>query len=303
MLVFEVSPTDDGMRLDRWVKKNHPLPHTLLQRFLRQGKVRVDGKKCEASTRLEVGQSVKLPETEVVDKHNLAPSREKFERAQRMIKDMIIFEDESILILNKPSGLAVQGGTGMRDDHIDGYMKIVYEENAPRLVHRIDKETSGLLIMAKTAAKARELGDSFKDRKIEKTYLAVLKGVPEVFEGEVKAPLSKERGDHFEKVRVNDEGKFAKTLFKVLDHAFRKLTLIELKPLTGRTHQLRAHMELLKTPILGDTKYNGQWEERTFPLHLHAWKIELLHKGRVFNFEAPLPKAFKDTLKEFGLSL
>ena len=305
MLEFIVDIQDDGARLDRFLNKHYPIPHSLLQRLSRHGKVRVDGKKAQPNLRLAVGQIIKVPEIEIREEEKVSGfrvSERMILEAQKLLKHHTLFEDDEILVINKPSGLAVQGGTNTRE-HVDGYMRILFPENTPKLVHRLDKETSGILILAKTPMKARELAQEFKDKNIEKTYLAIVRGVPHPTEGTINAPLSKEMVKGFEKIIVDPEdGLFAKTDFVVLDYIFKQMALVKLMPLTGRTHQLRAHMEHLGTPILGDDKY-GEWTPERHPLHLHAWKIEFNHKGKNVSFEAPISSHFIATMKEYGLTI
>lgn len=305
MLEFKVESDDEGIRLDRWVKKYYPIQHSLLQKLLRQGKVRVDKKKCEANLRLTEGQTITIPQIEQLETEQVSgfrPSDRNIQEAQKFLKNCILFEDDDLLVVNKPAGLAVQGGTNTRE-HIDGYMRILFPENPPKLVHRLDKDTSGILLLAKTSLKAQSLSKDFKNHNIQKTYLAILRGVPNPSEGIITAPLSKEMLKGFEKVMVDEEnGLFAKTEYEVLDYLFKQMALVKLMPFTGRTHQLRAHMEHLGTPILGDKKY-GEWTPDRHPLHLHAWKIEFMHKNKKVSFEAPVSPHIINTMKEFGLTL
>ncbi len=302
---FIVDEQDVGVRLDRFLNKHYPIQHSLLQKLLRQGKVRVDQKKCQANLRLELGQIIKVPPIEAREDETVKGfrvSERTLQEASKFVKNCTIFEDDEMMVMNKPAGLAVQGGTNTRE-HVDGYMRVLFPENPPKLVHRLDKETSGLLLLAKTSIKARELTAAFKEKMIQKTYLAITKGVPDPFEGTINAPLSKEMLKGFEKVMVDEEnGVFAKTEFEVIDFVFKKFALLKLAPLTGRTHQLRAHMEHLGVPILGDDKY-GEWTPEKLPLHLHAWKIEFTHKGKKAVFEAPVPSHLISTMKEYGLNL
>ena len=256
--LIKVKPEDDGMRLNRWFLKYYPqLPLSRLQKLLRTKQIKVDGKRSEASFKLAAGQEIRIPPLNegatVREKGSLTPRDEAF------IKSLVIYKDDNIIVLNKPSGLAVQGGTNTLR-HIDGMLEALKFEKpeAPRLVHRIDKDTSGILVLARDRKNAELLTDAFKKHDLQKTYLALVKGCPKADAGEIKAPLLKMG----EKSQVSAEGKKAVTRYRVLDHAGSKFALIEAEPLTGRTHQIRAHLEYLGTPIVGDDKYYGEKREK-----------------------------------------
>lgn len=299
----KIKPEDDGIRLNRWFLKEYPsLTLGRLQKLLRTKQIKVDGKKAEANTRLSAGQELRLPplDNEKAIKNPAVVSKSDTD----FIQSMVIFKDDNIIILNKPSGLAVQGGTNT-DRHIDGMLEALKFENSekPKLVHRIDKDTSGVLVLARNRRYAELLTKAFREHMLQKTYLVLAIGNLKNPEGEIKIALDKVG----EKMEPSDEGKKAITRFKVLDTAGEKFTLLTAEPLTGRTHQIRAHMECAGCPILGDNKYFGQSRKR-FPelsskLHLHAYKIDL---SPVYNkklvVKAPLPDYFKNDIKFLGLN-
>lgn len=299
----KIKPEDDGIRLNRWFLKEYPsLTLGRLQKLLRTKQIKVDGKKAEANTRLSAGQELRLPplDNEKAIKNPAVVSKSDTD----FIKSMVIFKDDNIIVLNKPSGLAVQGGTNT-DRHIDGMLEALKFENSekPKLVHRIDKDTSGILVLARNRRYAELLTKAFREHMLQKTYLVLAIGNLKNPEGEIKIALDKVG----EKMEPSDEGKKAVTRFKVLDTAGEKFTLLTAEPLTGRTHQIRAHMECAGCPILGDNKYFGQSRKR-FPelsskLHLHAYKIDL---SPVYNkklvVKAPLPDYFKNDIKFLGLN-
>lgn len=299
----KIKPEDDGIRLNRWFLKEYPsLTLGRLQKLLRTKQIKVDGKKAEANTRLSAGQELRLPplDNEKAVKNPAVVSKSDTD----FIKSMVIFKDDNIIVLNKPSGLAVQGGTNT-DRHIDGMLDALKFENSekPKLVHRIDKDTSGILVLARNRRYAELLTKAFREHMLQKTYLVLAIGALKNPGGEIKISLEKVG----EKMEPSEEGKKAVTRFKVLDTAGEKFTLLTAEPLTGRTHQIRAHMECAGCPILGDSKYFGQTRKR-FPelsskLHLHAYKIDL---SPVYNkklvVKAPLPDYFKNDINFLGLN-
>jgi len=278
-----VSADEAGLRLDRWFQRHFPeLSHGALQKLLRTGQVRIDGKRAESKDRIEPGQTVRLPPG-VTAAPALPPTRAKpvaevNARDTAEIQSLVIHRDAEVIALNKPPGLAVQGGSGM-DRHVDGMLDALrfgYEER-PRLVHRLDKDTSGLLLVARTGQAAKRLAESFRDRETMQV-------------------------DH-------EEGLKALTHFREMDRAGRRAALLALWPRTGRTHQLRVHCAEMGCPILGDRKYGG--EEASLSnladsrkLHLHARRIALPHpsgKGELV-VEAELPPHFRRTVEAFGFS-
>jgi 23S rRNA pseudouridine955/2504/2580 synthase len=315
-----VSGDEAGLRLDRWFQRHFPqLSHGALQKLLRTGQVRLDGKRVEGKDRVEPGQTVRLPPgvttpPATAAAPQLAPKKrpDVSERDAAEIQKMVIHRDDWVIALNKPPGLAVQGGSGT-ERHVDGMLDALrfgYEER-PRLVHRLDKDTSGLLLIARNGQAAKRLAASFRDRETEKLYWAVVVGVPPRPKGAINLPLAKRPGARDrETMQVDEEnGQKALTHFAVLDRAGSRAALLALWPRTGRTHQLRVHCAAIGCPILGDRKYGG--EEALLSavadarrLHLHARRIVLPHPGGKGELavEAELPAHFERTLKAFGFS-
>jgi len=314
-----VSGDEAGLRLDRWFQRHFPeLSHGALQKLLRTGRVRLDGKRVEGKDRVEPGQTVRLPPGVTAapvpsskDKPKAAKPRLS-ERDAQEIQSLVIHRDDWVIALNKPSGLAVQGGSGT-ERHVDGMLDGLRfgREERPRLVHRLDKDTSGLLLIARTGQSAKRLSESFRDRETEKLYWAVVVGVPPKMEGAIDLPLAKRPGARDrETMQVDhEEGQKALTHFRVMDRASDRAALLALWPRTGRTHQLRVHCAEIGCPILGDRKYGG--EEALLSavadsrrLHLHARRLTLPHpsgKGTL-RLQAEPPAHFKRTLEAFGFS-
>ena len=314
-----VSGDEAGLRLDRWFQRHFPeLSHGALQKLLRTGQVRLDGKRVEGKDRVEPGQTVRLPPgvtAAPVPSSQSKPRSAKpqlSERETQEIQSLVIHRDDWVIALNKPSGLAVQGGSGT-ERHVDGLLdglRFGFEDR-PRLVHRLDKDTSGLLLIARTGQAAKRLSESFRDRETEKLYWAVVVGVPPKMEGAIDLPLAKRPGARDrETMQVDhEEGQKALTHFKVMDRAGDRAALMALWPRTGRTHQLRVHCAEIGCPILGDHKYGG--EEALLSavadsrrLHLHARRLTLPHpsgKGTL-RLQAEPPAHFKRTLEAFGFS-
>ena len=310
-----VSRDEAGLRLDRWFQRHFPeLGHGALQKLLRTGQVRIDGKRAEAKDRVEPGQSIRLPPGVTgapPAKPRAVPTVSDRDAAE--IQGLVIHKDDHVIVLNKPPGLAVQGGSGP-SRHVDGKLDALrfgYDER-PRLVHRLDKDTSGLRLIARTGLAARRLGDAFRDRETEKMYWAVVVGMPPRPEGAIDLPLAKRPGARDrELMQVDHEnGQKALTHFRVLDHAGKRASLLALWPRTGRTHQLRVHCAEMGCPILGDGKYGG--EEALLSavadsrrLHLHARRLVLPHpsgKGTLA-IDAQPPPHFRRTVDAFGFSI
>jgi 23S rRNA pseudouridine955/2504/2580 synthase len=308
-----VTDDEDGMRLDRWFKAHYAqVPHGRLEKLLRTGQVRVDGGRVKANTRLEAGQSVRVPPLpDAPPPPGTAKPLSKEDRA--FLKSITLYEDDDLLILNKPSGLAVQGGTKTAQ-HIDRLLEGMGDssQSRPRLVHRLDRDTSGVLVVAKKRSIASKLGKAFQTRSVRKIYWALVHGVPKPPQGKVDAALVKAAtadGERVRKARPGEQDKAhsAVTHYSVIDRAARQVALMSLKPVTGRQHQLRAHMAILGHPILGDTKYPSETElpegiERR--LHLHARRISFPHPSGegVVDVTAPLPPHMEAAFAAFGFS-
>ncbi|NWG45374.1 MAG: RluA family pseudouridine synthase [Alphaproteobacteria bacterium] len=304
---LHVDPDEDGMRLDRWFRKHHPeLTHGRLEKLLRTGQVRVDGGRVKASTRLAAGQAVRIPPLDAAPKPPAAAFAPSAEDA-RDIAGMTLYEDERILVLDKPPGLASQGGSGITR-HLDGMLAALTDRkgNRPRLVHRLDRETSGVIVVAKTRLAAAELSASFRTRRVQKLYWGLAVGVPEMRQGMIRVPL-KRIGVGGEDKMVpagKDEGQHAVTRYAVLATAGKRAAFIAMEPVTGRTHQLRAHMAAIGTPLLGDTRYGAE-ESPLGPglpkgLHLHARRLRLPGEGGPITVTAPLPRHMAESWAFFG---
>lgn len=311
-----VSEEEGGMRLDRWFKAHYPgLSFVQLQKLLRSGQVRLDGKRADASDRIIAGQAIRVPplatDAKVAVKKDLIPGANEADAA--FIRSIILFEDDDVMVLNKPAGLAVQGGSGLTK-HVDKMLESLTDRhgNVPRLVHRIDRETSGCLVVAKRKAIAGKLTAAFRSREARKTYWALVAGVPKPAQGRISTYLAKgedEKGDDKMHVaRHGDDGaSHAVTYYAIVDQAGQQLSWLSMKPVTGRTHQLRAHAAHIGHPIVGDPKYfnkqnwdlPGGMQNR---LHLLARRIIIPHpKGGMIDVTAPLPQHMQQSWNLLGL--
>lgn len=305
-----IARDDDGIRLDRWFKRHKPgIPHALLARWLRTGLVRLDGARAAADTRIAKGQSLSFP----ADIDAAADARPR--RAPRplsaeetaLAEAMVIHSDEHAIILNKMPGLATQGGSGTTA-HVDRLLDAFFDEQKgrPKLVHRLDKDTSGVLLVARSPGAAAKFSRSFSGRTARKIYWAIVIGVPDIDEGEIDLPLSKQPGSGGEKMHVDAEnGQSARTRYRVIERAGNSTAFVELMPLTGRTHQLRVHMAAIGHPIVGDGKYGGKAAFLTGSisrkLHLHARRLRIDHvEGGKLDATAPLPQHFAESIASLG---
>lgn len=314
-----VAPDEADIRLDRWFKRHFPeVGHGHLQKLLRTGQVRVDGKRADASTRLAAGQAIRIPPLNAPAPSPDSPPKPKpalsaaAQREAEALVGRVLYRDDDVIAIDKPAGLAVQGGTGTTK-HLDAMLDSLRFGSAerPRLVHRLDKDTSGVLLLARTAFAATRLAESFRGRDARKIYWAATVGVPRPFQGKIDLALAKEGGPHGERVAANEkEGKRALTYFSVLENLGKTAAFVALWPRTGRTHQLRVHMAAIGTPILGDGKYGGA--EAFLPgaevpktLHLHARRLILPHpRGghRTIDVTAPIPEHMAATWRYLGFS-
>lgn len=304
---------EGDLRLDRWFKRHYPaLSHVRLEKLLRKGQIRVDGKRVKANARLEPGQVVRVPPLGPLPDPSERPKAESriSEADAEMIRRAVMYRDESVIVLNKPPGLATQGGTGTKV-HVDMLLDVLKlkDEDRPRLVHRLDKDTSGVLLLGRTPAATAKLAAAFKSRAARKIYWALTVGVPDPREGTIKAPLAKQEGAKGEKMEVSEDGQRATTDFEVIENAAKTVAWIQMRPLTGRTHQLRVHAAYLGTPILGDGKYGGaeahlQGQGVSRKLHLHARAIECPHPdGGTLKIIAPLPTHMAESFDFFGFDV
>ncbi len=298
-----VEADEAGMRIDRFLTTRFPqLPFTRVQSIVRKGELRVDGKRAKPSDRLEPGSSVRVPPLKLEATTERPRSATRDATDADFLRSLILYEDAEMMVLNKPFGLAVQGGSGTVR-HVDGLLEALTgpDGQKPRLVHRLDKDTAGCLIVAKTRLAAATLAKSFRSRSARKVYWALTAGVPRVHQGRISTYLAKEEPtDADARMRVakhGDEGAaHALTYYAMVDNAAQKLSWLSLKPVTGRTHQLRAHAAHIGHPIVGDPKYFSveNWE---LPggiqnrLHLLARRIVIPHPrtGKPIDVTAPLP--------------
>ncbi|MGB3501091.1 MAG: RluA family pseudouridine synthase [Mesorhizobium sp.] len=300
-----VEPGESGMRLDRWFKAHYPgLGFGHLQKLLRSGQVRVDGARAKSDTRVEPGQSVRVPPLDVDKAGTGGPLTAKTIRNQDdgdVLRKMLLHEDDKVFVFNKPSGLAVQGGSGV-NRHVDDMLEAWRNKKGekPRLVHRLDRDTSGVLVVARTRLAAMKLAESFRLRETQKTYWSLVKGVPPKREDKISSWLVKEQtpdGDRMRVARHGEKGSdHAVSFYRVVEQAAQALTWLEMEPYTGRTHQLRVHAAAIGCPIIGDPKYFEADTNWDFPgglqnrLHLHARRIVIPHPDRgKIDVTAPLP--------------
>jgi 23S rRNA pseudouridine955/2504/2580 synthase len=309
-----VSAEEEGMRLDRWFKVHFPqVTFAYLNKLARTGQVRVGAGRVKTNTRLKAGDEVRVPplafEKRPADapKEDVAPLTKE---ERKFFQSMILHEDKDIFVLNKPSGFAVQGGT-KTFRHLDGLLMGLAHElgERPLLIHRLDRDTSGVMVVAKRRAIASSLGTLFASRNVQKTYWAVVKGVPKPPQGKIDVALIKAKGPEGDRMRASREGEEddeqrAITSYAVIDKAGKVASWLSLKPMTGRQHQLRAHTAHIGTPILGDNKYNG---DNDLPegvqnlLHLHARRLVLPHpRGGTVDVSAPLPAHMLHTFELLG---
>jgi 23S rRNA pseudouridine955/2504/2580 synthase len=311
-----VEPDEADMRVDRFLVARFPqLAFTHIQRIVRKGELRIDGKRAQPNERLTAGQKVRVPPLKLDQPRPVARSAAKDQDEREFLKSITLYEDKDVLVINKPMGLAVQGGSGTKR-HVDGMLDALTGEDGqkPRLVHRLDKDTSGCLVIAKTRFAASTMAKSFRARTTRKIYWALVAGVPRVRQGRISTYLSKEGDEGDARMRVaqhGDEGaSHALTYYAVVETAGQKLSWISLKPVTGRTHQLRAHTAHIGHPIVGDPKYFDieNWE---LPggiqnkLHLMARRIVIAHPrtGKPIDVTAPLPPHIQQSFNLLGFDV
>lgn len=306
-----VTEKEAGARLDRWVKRRMPMTQGQLEKLLRTGQIRVDGARSRANTRLEAGMSVRLPPYQaIIASERPAASRKPDSRALAFLKPLILFEDDDMIVINKPAGIAVQGGTKQGGRHIDGMLDALSDgEFRPRLVHRLDKETSGILILARHPSSAAWLGEAFRSRDMTKIYWAVTVGVPHPRSGQLRSWMRKGVDPEFrERMVLGAHGdrvsKHAITDYMTVSTAGQKAAWVALRPQTGRTHQLRFHMHELGTSIAGDDKYVTRRETPLGiapGLHLHARTIIIPRPRRKpVTIQAPLSGTMRETFATLG---
>ena len=306
--------TDDEaeLRLDRWFKRHFPaLSHGRLEKLLRKGHVRVDGRRAKSNQRLEPGQELRippLPQSDAVERPRVSRQSEPDRDLVQSLADSILYEDADVLVINKPAGVAVQGGSGVTK-HIDGALDALKRgaSDRPRLVHRLDKDTAGVLVLGRTTKATAQLTAAFRRHETEKLYWAVVVGRPEVPDGTIEGAVAKVVGVIGERMKIDsNDGKTAITDFRVISSAAGKVSWLDLRPKTGRTHQLRVHCAGIDTPILGDGKYGGRAAfladlPGAKTLHLLARSIRLSRPGKKdLAVDATLPPHMAETFRYFG---
>lgn len=303
--LVKVDADDDDIRLDRWFKRHYPdLTFSALAKMIRKGQVRVDGKRAQPGDRIAEGAEIRVPP--IGEAPNPRPEKPRVEPLSEdeiaYAKSLVLHKDEAVIVLNKPAGLATQGGPGITQhvDRLSAALKFGFEAR-PKLVHRLDKDTSGILVLGRTAGAAAKLAEAFRKRDAEKIYWALLKGVPQKREGKIVMALEKLPTPNGNKVLPAKGGKPARTLYQVVDVAGKRACWVEFQPLSGRMHQLRVHAaEGLGLPIVGDRKYGGAEAYLTGgisrKLHLHARRLRIDHPlGGVLDVTAALPKHMEES--------
>ncbi|APR52653.1 RluA family pseudouridine synthase [Sphingomonas koreensis] len=311
---FTVGIDDDGIRLDRWFKRHLPdASFNIVSRWARTGQLRVDGARATPGDRIQAGQVIRVPPAEPVQAATAKPKKARPQLTPEQMEfaeSMVIHRDAQAMVINKPPGLATQGGTKTHD-HVDQLLDGLYFDldTRPKLVHRLDKDTSGALVLARTARAAAYFSKSFSGRTARKTYWAIVMGVPSIEDGFIDLPLGKQPGTGGEKMQVDEEeGQPARTRYRVIDRAGNRAAWVELQPHTGRTHQLRVHMAAIGHPIVGDGKYglaeaflSGSISRK---MHLHSRRIRIDHPdGGKLDVTADLPTHFAETLTQLGFDI
>ena len=304
-----VAGEDGSVRLDRWFKRHYPaLGHGRLEKLLRTGRIRVDGKRARAGDRVAPGQAIHIPPLDEMVAPAPRVPRQALPGDEAMLRDAVLHRDDAVIVLNKPPGLAVQGGSGT-ERHLDGLLDALRfgSDVRPRLVHRLDKDTSGVLVIARTAAAAAFLTRAFREKTTRKIYWAIVVGVPKLRQGRIDLALAKLPGREGERVRADaEEGKRAITYYHTVESVGSEASWLALLPVTGRTHQLRAHCAALGTPILGDAKYGSAAAHLAgvpgiTRVHLHARSLSIPHPlGSTLRVTAPLPRHMRQSWEFFG---
>lgn len=309
---IEVNSAEDGMRLDRWFKVHFPeLGHGQLQKLLRTGQIRVDGGRVKANSRVEAAQSIRVPPVDDAPAPRFVAKKKPKLTDQdiREAQSWVIYKDDHLIVINKPAGLAAQGGSGMTR-HVDGMLDALKfdKDERPRLVHRLDKDTSGVMLIARSRKAATWYTSAFKSKEAQKLYWALVVGHPNPDEGIITLPIAKMPGATGERMVVDqDEGKFARTGYRVLESAGQKVSWVAFQPVTGRTHQIRIHASAgLGMPLLGDGKYGAadayiDGLKHTRKLHLHARGIRVPNlSGGTLEVFAPLSEHFTESCRFLG---
>jgi 23S rRNA pseudouridine955/2504/2580 synthase len=305
-----VAPEDAEIRLDRWFKRHFPaLGHGRLEKLLRTGQIRLDGKRVDAGDHIAAGQRIRVPPLPAAPAPETKPRRPPPSSADtHLLQQRVLYRDDEMIVIDKPEGLAVQGGTGT-SRHLDGLLDALRfdAQERPRLVHRLDKDTSGVLVLARNGRAAARLAGLFRGKSVRKVYWAITVGAPRPRQGKIDQPLAKQAGPAGERVAADDEeGDRALTYYRTVARAGDRFAWLALEPVTGRTHQLRVHCLALGQPILGDGKYGGaDAHPASLPqakkLHLHARAVSLPRPGgKTLTVTAPLPPHMRESWEFFG---
>ena len=306
-----VKADDDGVRIDRWFKRHFPaVSFGQLQKIMRKGEVRLDGKRVKGSERIAEGQTVRVPPL-----GDAAKPQQHKRRTPRLrdtdikeVRSWVIYEDDAVIALNKPVGLPTQGGTG-QSRHVDGLLDaLISADYRPKLVHRLDKDTSGALLLGRTSKAAAALAKAFQSRETDKRYWALVAGTPRERDGRISVRMDKVAAKGHERMVVSADGKLSVTDYSVVESAGQMASWLTLKPHTGRTHQLRLHCAEMGHPIIGDGKYGGQAAFLTGAvsrkLHLHSRFISFPHPdGGQVTVTAPLPEHIKASFDFLGFTV
>ena len=308
---FIVADDDDGIRLDRWFRRHMvDASFNIVSRWARTGQLRVDGKRVLPGDRIAAGQTIRVPPLEPPKPTTARPKRERPPlppEDEEFVQSIVLHRDRAAIVVDKPPGLATQGGT-KTERHLDGLLDgLRFEaEGRPKLVHRLDKDTSGVLLLARSAGSAAHFAKAFSSRTARKLYWALVVGVPSIEDGMIELPIAKQPGTGGEKMHVDEkEGLPARTRYRVIERAGNAAAWVELQPYTGRTHQLRVHMAAIGHPIVGDGKYGGQDAFLTGgisrKMHLHARRLRVDHPdGSKLDVSAEPPKHFAESLTHLG---
>ena len=312
---FTVAEDDDQIRLDRWFKRHLPdISFNQVSRWARTGQLRLDGKKATPGDRIAAGQVIRVPPPEAAPLKAARPSRPPpnplSEDEIEFVRSLVVASGPDWFVLDKPPGLATQGGTKTKN-HLDRLLSGLADEsgNRPKLVHRLDKDTSGVLLVARTARAAAHFAKAFAGRGATKIYWALVTGVPSIEDGLIDLPLAKQPGTGGEKMHVDEkEGQPAKSRYQLIDRAGNRAAWLELRPLTGRTHQLRAHMAAIGHPIVGDAKYGGPEAFLTGgisrKMHLHARRLKIdAPGGKTIDVIVEPPAHFAESLAALGFEI
>ena len=308
---FTVADDDHGIRLDRWFRRHMPdASFNIVSRWARTGQLRLDGKRVAPGDRIEAGQVLRVPPIEPVSAPAARPKRDRpplSPEDEEFVQSLVIHRDRAAIVIDKPPGLATQGGT-KTDRHLDGLLDgLRFEaEGRPKLVHRLDKDTSGVLLLARSSNAAAHFAKAFSSRTARKLYWALVTGVPSIADGMIELPLAKQPGSGGEKMHVDEkEGSPARTRYRIIERAGNAACWVELQPYTGRTHQLRVHMAAIGHPIVGDGKYGGQQAFLTGDIsrkmHLHARRLRIDQPGGgTLDVSADPPRHFAESIAHLG---